>query len=426
MCLYHEDNKTAKQTDIGVLFGVERSTVSKVLRHKEKYLNPDDGSRSPIRRAKGRVPDIGKALSNWARNYQRQGFSLTDEAIREKALFFVSTCGFSEGKSRDLSTKWLERFKQKHRLAGAKSRKNSSDTRSESESPPRLSVHPTGSAVQSSDSASPTTSPTGFASPSPLSPSQSQVNIKQEEFTDSLTDFAGVFHHDNSKSTTSIDTSHSFSTSFTSPSSTLISDSPFTPGSQSRIPSTDSNSSRPRSQTLPHAMVEPCMVPSEDPVDKALPRNVAAQQQPPVSILESPVEKASSPKTTGVDTSNANAIKRNRSNPEIRTKSIYPPTFSKSTTVSPVSSPGSPTQDDARRALELVISYFQHQSTGLGAQEYMAIGKLMERLELAQSQQNMLPGGLTRIDEQDDAAPPPPPSPPHVSKKRSIHDLNWN
>lgn len=388
------------------------------MRHKEKYLNRDDGSRSPIRRAKGRIPDIEKALSNWARNYQRQGFCLTDEAIREKALCFASTCGFSEDKSRDLSTNWLERFKQRHRLAGAKARKNSSDTRSESESPPRLSVHPTGSAVGSSDSASPTASPTGFASPSSLSPSQSQVNIKQEELTDSLADFAGVFHHDNSKSTTSIDTSPSFSTSFTSPSSTLVSDSPFTPGSQSRIPSTDSNSSRPRSQTLPHAMVEPCMMPTEEPAHKV------AQQQPPISFLESPVEEAPSPKTTaGVDsTSNANAIKRNRSNPEIRTKSIYPPTFSKSTTVSPVSSPGSPTQDEARHALELVMSYFQHQSTGLGAQDYMTIGKLRERLELAQSQQNMLPGGLTRIDELDDAPPPPP----HVSRKRSIHDLNWN
>ena len=67
------------------------STVSKVLRQKEKYLSMDDGNRSPIKRSKGRVPDIEKALSNWARNYQRAGHPLTDAMIREKAHFFATT-----------------------------------------------------------------------------------------------------------------------------------------------------------------------------------------------------------------------------------------------------------------------------------------------------------------------------------------------
>lgn len=44
------------------------STVSKVLRQKEKYLCQEDGSRSPVKRAKGRSPDIERALAVWARN----------------------------------------------------------------------------------------------------------------------------------------------------------------------------------------------------------------------------------------------------------------------------------------------------------------------------------------------------------------------
>ncbi|KAK4953485.1 hypothetical protein LTR66_013643, partial [Elasticomyces elasticus] len=120
MCLYHEENKTAKQTDIGALFGVERSTVSKVLRQKEKYLNPDDGSRSAIKRAKGRVPDIEKALANWAKNYQSHGYPLNDQLIKEKALFFASTCGCPEGKEKVCTTAWLEKFKHKNNLLGAK------------------------------------------------------------------------------------------------------------------------------------------------------------------------------------------------------------------------------------------------------------------------------------------------------------------
>jgi hypothetical protein len=44
------------------------STVSKVLRQKEKYLFQDDGSRSPAKRPKGRSPDIERALAVWAKN----------------------------------------------------------------------------------------------------------------------------------------------------------------------------------------------------------------------------------------------------------------------------------------------------------------------------------------------------------------------
>lgn len=60
-----------------------------------------------------------------------------------------------------------------------------------------------------------------------------------------------------------------------------------------------------------------------------------------------------------------------------------PPASSKPSTVSTVNDSESPTQDEARRALELVVNYFQLQPAGLAAQEYVTIGKLMERLEPA-------------------------------------------
>lgn len=93
---------------------------------------------------------------------------------------------------------------------------------------------------------------------------------------------------------------------------------------------------------------------------------------------------------------------------------MQPPPLPNSATVSPISSPGSPTHDEARRALELVVNYFNNQPTGLGAQDYLTIGKLMEKLELAQNQAAGL-RGLHRIDEHADGH--------RVSKKRSIHTL---
>ena len=388
------------------LFGfnlTSNSTVSKVLRQKEKYLNPEDGSRSPIKRPKGRVPDIEKALSNWARNYQRQGYPLSDEMIKEKALFFATTCGCPEGKEKVCTAAWLEKFKHKNNLLGAKVRRGSTEIRSGSNSPTQLNTD-FGSALQSPTGPSPTSPIDGFGSP--LSPT-SQEGIKRDMAE--LPDLTGGYQHGYSKSTTSLDTS---SAGMVSPTSTLVSDSPFTPTSQSRLPAANSNN-RPRSQTFPSVPIDPTLL-SADEVTGPHPQKRELQESLSVSILQSPLEM-DDPKPATCPVHQTNVIKRNRSNPEITTKSMPPP--SKSTTISPISSPGSPTQDEARRALELVINYFDHQPSGLAAQEYMTIGKLMERLELAKSQAGFLLGGLPRIDEHEDVPIP------RMTKKRSIHNL---
>lgn len=392
-----------------------KSTVSKVLRQKEKYLNSNDGSRSPIKRSKARVPDIEKALSNWARNCQKQGYQLSDAMIQEKANFFATTCGNQNGKEKVLSTRWLEKFKQKH--LGTKSRKSSFDTnKSDSASPTGLSINSAlASGVQSPNIMSPI-SPTGFASPTSLSPTQTQDNIKNN-LAEGLANLAGDYQQH--KSTTSPDTP---SASVASPTSTLVSDGPVSPTSQSHFSPTDTNLNRPRSQTFPVNTIDPTMISTEDQqhqqrqqfTEQSQPSSskAAIQDSLSLSILESPFEVNHNINNVTADASNT--VKRNRSIPEIRPKTIYPPIHSKSATVSPISPPGSPTQDEARRALELVMNYFQHQPTGLCAEEYVTIGKLMERLDLAKNQSNMLPGGLTRIDEHDDV-------PPHINRKRSIH-----
>lgn len=384
------------------------STVSKVLRQKEKYLTSEDASRSPIKKSKGRVPDIEKALANWVKNYQRGRHVLTDEMIREKALFFASTCGNFDGKEKLLTTAWLEKFKQKNGLLGAKARKGSFGAKSDSSSPTGLSINSAlASAVQSPAVLSPISPTTGFASPSPLSPAQSQDNMRGS-ISHPPTDLGIDFQPAPSKSSISLDTSSSFS-----PTSTLLTESPFTPSSQSRVSPTDGNPSRPRSQTFPVLSPENPFIPAEEPSESA-----TAMKGLLPAAMEDPVEEPEQKIGLNLDTSSG-TIKRNRSNPEIRAKTIYPPLYSKSTTVSPISSPGSPSQDEARKALELVVNYFE-QGSGLGAQEYFTIHNLMERLELAQSQQPTLPGGLTRIDE-DDHITQPHQHP--LLKKRSIHNF---
>ncbi|KAL4741833.1 hypothetical protein BDV11DRAFT_47661 [Aspergillus similis] len=381
MCIYAEENKTAKQTDIGALFGVERRTSTLIQKMEVDRLSKGPRAESLI--LKKPCP------------------------TGEKALFFASTCG-SDGKEKVLSNSWLEKFKQKNGLLGAKVRKGSFGAKSDSESPTGLSINSAlASAVHSPSVLSPI-SPTGFVSPSPLSPAQSHENIRGS-ISVGPTDLGIDFQHSHSRSTISLDTTASFS-----PTSTLLTESPFTPSSQSRISPADVNSSRPRSQTFPLTNADPLSMATDDLSEPTS----AMKGLLPAAMEDAVGEDCDQKVALNIDTS-PETIKRNRSNPDIRARTIYPPSYSRSTTVSPISSPGSPTQDEARKALELVVNYFEHQSSGLGAQEAVTIGKLLERLQLAQ-QPPTLPGGLTRIDEHDDASPPHQPS---LTKKRSIHNM---
>jgi hypothetical protein len=68
--------------------------------------------------------------------------------------------------------------------------------------------------------------------------------------------------------------------------------------------------------------------------------------------------------------------------------------------VSEALSPGSPSQEEAARALELVWTFFQqqHEDFVVEPQEYLAIGKLMEKLKLKRNSES-LPSGMRRVSE---------------------------
>jgi hypothetical protein len=365
----------------------------------------DDGSRSPIKKSKGKVPDIEKALVNWARNFQRQGHSLTDAMIKEKAHFFATTCGSTDGKQKVLTTSWLEKFKRKNNLTVSKSRKGSVDTIVSEE---EINVKPP---THHSTGVSPI-SPVALA-PSPLSPIQSQDMVKKESI-EGAPDLARDYKHSHSQSSTSLDTAPSLSASVASPTSPLLSESPYTPSARSRLPSISSATSRRRSQTFPLALDADALGANGTSSDQMPPKNgIHASQS--VAVFDSPLEEDPRERFSSVGDDNV-VVRHNRSTPDIKT-TMQPPPLPKSSTVSPISSPSSPTQDEARRALELVMNFIQNQPSGLGlqAQDYITMGKLMEKLELAQSQASSISGRLQRIDEHADS--------PRVNKKRSIHTL---
>jgi hypothetical protein len=406
MCQYHEDNPSVKQTEIGAMFGVERSTVSKVLRQKDKYLFPEDRSQSPVKRPKNKFPDIERALSNWARNQHKSGIPLTDAAIKEKARFFATTVGNNENPLKSNSTSWLEKFKQKNGIGGNKLTRRASETNISDSG----SLNPdsqTPSASQTPSGISPT-SPNVLPSPSPLSGTKSDDELKPGSLN-SYFDFGPtVYKHSNSQSTTSLSSNFtdtapsSFSAGPTSPSTPFTfspdnnSGGSWIPSQHARLPPPGNNFQRPRSQTFPMLGIDPSFISSQTSEPLTPKYNLPATA--PSSALDSPIHEM--PHSYGMDTAiSSPPLHHSSSN-----GSMAPP--SSGTPISglqspPASSaPSSPTQDDARRALDILLSFFSHQPPGLvDHNDYVTVLNLTKKLQIQSPAP--LPGGLHRIQEQE-------------------------
>ncbi len=356
------------------------------MRQKEKYLYQDDGSRSPIRKSKGKFPDIERALSNWARNHQRQGYQLTDAIIRDKARFFAQTVGNSESHLKANSTSWLEKFKQKNHLMGAKSRKGSIAEESEGASNPPSNAQTPGAL-----------SPISPEDDSPVVPNlavkKSQDNLKTE--SPDPFDFSGRRPY-NSQSNTSLSTvfTEQGPTSPTSPFFTPDSACGPNPFAGNRSVSNGQPGTngfqRPRSQTFPLLVgVEQYASPPASS-DAMTPKYISS------ATLDSPMAELGDP-LASID--EAMSV-----SPSQISTSMQPPPLPTSLFggLKSTGSPVSPSQEEAARALELVMSFFKSQSGdfAVAPEEYMTIGKLMEKLRI-KGRSESIPSSVRRASEPD-------------------------
>ena len=390
------------------MLNFDRSTVSKVLRQREKYLFPEDRSLSPVKRTKGKFPDIERALSNWAKNYQKKGLPLTDALIKEQARFFATTVGNNESHVKTNSSSWLEKFKQKNGL-GKLTRRASETNISDSGSLNPDSAGP--SATQTPNGISPT-SANGLPSPSPLSASKSDEDLKSDGMNGYFNQGNGGYRHSNSQSTTSLSSVYtdtgpsSFSGGPTSPTTPFT----FSPdnhsswmlGQHSRLPLPGNNFQRPRSQTFPTLGIDPTFISahSQDPLTPKYSMPATA----PSSALDSPIHELPNNPYSLDQTISPHPLHHSSSNGSMAPPSSNTPVTSLHSP--PASSaPGSPTQDDARRALDTLLNFFQQSQPGIVDQnDYLTILKLTDKLHLQQSggsANKPLPGGLHRIAETD-------------------------
>ncbi|WPG98455.1 Hypothetical protein R9X50_00124600 [Acrodontium crateriforme] len=393
MCKYAQENPECKQTEIGAIFGVERSTVSKVLRQKEKYLVPEESGQSPAKRVKGRVPDIERALAVWAKNQERKGFPLTDDMIRDKArAFAATTCPDNQ---QFTSATWIEKFKLKNNLMGARSRKGSL-------APDETDgVSATISTSHTPNGTSPT-SPRGIESPSPkdLRSARSQESLKNDS-PDATIEYLGRHGPFHSQSATSLNSAFtdtapsSFSPGPLSPNTPFFTTpdsgttpSPFIPSLTARTHlsanASQPGSQRPRSQTFPLLEIF-----SSSSPDMITPKYVHSMLDSPMEDQHDPMlsmDEAMSVSRPG-DRLSMMSISEMRPPPlpsHIASLDHRQENLSINTTAS---LQGIISPDQALQAMKVVWGFVKQQSENfLGSEETFLLGKMMEKMEKVQLQ----------------------------------------
>ncbi|CAE6409430.1 unnamed protein product [Rhizoctonia solani] len=117
ICSYARDRPKARQEDIAIKYGVERSTISKILKHKDKWLSLDTNPRKsiPVKHRPSKFPEIETELLKWVKQCQQNGTNITDTRIKAKAKECAAEIGLPEGKFK-ASSGWIENFKLRNSL----------------------------------------------------------------------------------------------------------------------------------------------------------------------------------------------------------------------------------------------------------------------------------------------------------------------
>lgn len=445
--------------------------MSKVLSRKDKWLNPEDRSSSPIKKSKGKIPDIDKTLANWLRNEQHKGRRVSDAEIQEQARMYARP--FREAETKINNPSWLEKFKQKHGMGGRLIRRASETNipstvgKLSTTSPTLANSQPTSSISSASPVANHSVSPfsagprggveddkesgggggggSGMMMDFSSGPSSSTAGptFKYPSTNQSTTSLSsGGFAPDTAGS--------SFSESTMSPTGTgqfTFSPDPNMGGflstdhSQARhIPPGGPNFQRPRSQTFPtldlEYMNETSSHDHNDPVTPKFPHGQqGVPSTAPSSAIESPAHEFASAGPFGIDNTMASphhqghhALRHSSSASSLQGRQQQgaggtTPIIGSAAMSSVASSPVSPTQEDARRAADTLLSFIANSGPNafVDQSDYNAVIRLTEKLRLhqqaqqaaARGQQGMggmqmggIPmglgmGGLDRIPEGD-------------------------
>ncbi|KPI36742.1 uncharacterized protein AB675_11792 [Cyphellophora attinorum] len=360
MCLEAEQNPSMKQTQIGAKFNVERSTVSKILRQKDKYINlpPLEDVVSPGKKSKAKLPDFEKTLANWVRNQQRNGIAVGDEDLKRQAKKF----SFSRSDQALLSsTSWLEKFKQKNQLG------KYTDTATDSTVTTQTETSPFASPASSEDVKAPASALDDDA-----------VKDDNDQFFDFVGKSEDFFEDPSGLSPLSDEAVQDDDVMTELPSRPTF-----------RVPS-GTNLHRQRSQTLSN-------------LDDYASTSTMSRPTPTAMDSKPPMTRALTTSLTMQSHVDPAVVKRHKSVPDIHEDvnndetvhftpmhapplpQPYPSVPSESVSPVSITNPISPADDDHLKALHAIKKALEDNPGLADPDDYLAIGKLMEKVKLIRS-----------------------------------------
>ncbi|KAG6831007.1 hypothetical protein H0H87_006580 [Tephrocybe sp. NHM501043] len=130
ICLFHQSNPSARQEDIAAQFGVERSTISKILKQKAKWLNSSDTQTDRVAKHRSvspsvpiyvsdiphvspspsKFPEIEEELRKWLVECSVRNIAISDASIRDRAKQVARALDIPEDKFK-ASSGWVDNFK---------------------------------------------------------------------------------------------------------------------------------------------------------------------------------------------------------------------------------------------------------------------------------------------------------------------------
>lgn len=131
ICVFAAENPGQKQEDIANRFSVERSTVSKILKQKHRWLSVSATEECEIVKLRysslllttrvpaltcgrpSKFPDLEYRLAEWVQTVSKDGVVLSDALLRSKAREIGIALGYTHDKFK-ASSGWLENFKHRH------------------------------------------------------------------------------------------------------------------------------------------------------------------------------------------------------------------------------------------------------------------------------------------------------------------------
>lgn len=407
------------------------STVSKVLSRKDKWLNPEDRSNSPIKKTKGKIPDIDKTLANWLRNEQHKGRHVSDAEIQEQARMYARP--FREAETKINNPSWLEKFKQKHGMSGRLTRRASETNIPSAASSSRLSRSSPALGDSQPSSAISSASPVNPQSGSPYSGVRGDEDRENGmmDFNEPPSGGSGSsFKHGHTVDqvntamggTFNSEAAGSFSEHTISPSSTgqfTFSPDPNLGGLMSsdharHLAAGGPNFQRPRSQTFPTLDLEYMSQVAEGGHSQhgdhqpITPPKYPTVSTGPNSALDSPAHEFATAGPFGLDTAMSphhqpshHSLHHSSSASSLQGRAgqnSTTPVIGSAALSSVASSPVSPSQEDARRAADTLLSFIANSGPNafVDQTDYNAVIRLTEKLRLHQQAQQQQASSVAR------------------------------